>query len=494
MKLIIKLEFPFGRFHGREFPPSPSRLFQALIAGSHRGIYERQNAEARDRAIEWLEKLSPPVIEAHQFSESGKGVINYVPNNDNSFAHNKTAKLLQAFVALKEGNSICYVWHFTDTEENRRNAEVICKMARLVTHLGHGQDAVFAQGEISENETVETGNIGSEQRVVYRPQEIAGGNWTAPKAGALAVYRKRYEAFLQTGNAHAVSLLNVTRQVDYVLDGVIDLTCPYALFEIRRLDDEDRFYSFNGRDLRQPAAMVRHATVEIFYPSEQDERKIKKAARFKKTYGEDLILRKILGHEPNTQGEKKAVNAPHLAFLPLPHLFPPHPSGRVHRIVLAGLGFEGEKERALFDDTVKNLNGVEIKDNGQPIARLIRIENCLKNDFFKQFYGASAKVWRSATPIVLSGFNRHGRKPEQLLYRALNQIGIETEAIESVAVFRAPIVPKTFRPMDYKIAENDYLNQNPRYHAEIIFKRPVRGILAVGRGRHVGFGLIIPMK
>lgn len=490
MKLIINLEFPFGRFHGREFPPSPSRFFQALIAGSHRGIYERQNAEARDRAMEWLEKLSPPWIEAHQFPASGKGVINYVPNNDNSFSHNKTAKSLQAFVALRDGNAIRYIWQFPDTEENRRNAEVICKMARLVTHLGHGQDAVFAHGEIGESDGADL-KVADDGRTIFYPKERAGGDWTAPKAGALEVYRKRYEAFLKTGNAHAVSLLNVVRQVDYVEDGAIDLTCPYALFEIRRLDDEDRFYSFDGRDLRQPAAMVRHAAVEIFYPTDKDERKIKKAARFKKTYGEDLILRKILGHEPNATGEKKAVNAPHLAFLPLPHLFPPHPSGRIHRIVLAGFGFD-ESERELFDDTTRNLNGAEIKDNGQPIARLIRVENFKADKFFNQFYGASARIWRSATPIVLSGFNRRGRKPEQLLYRALNQIGIETEAIESVAVFRAPIVSKTFRPMDYKIA--DYLSENPRYHAEIFFKRMVRGVLAVGRGRHAGFGLMMPIE
>lgn len=492
MQLTINLEFPFGRFHGREFPPSPTRLFQALIAGTHRGIYERQNGEARDKAITWLEKLPPPTIESHQFTESGKGTINYVPNNDNSFAHNKTAKSLRAFVLIEEGNAIRYTWQFPNTEENQAHAEAVCKMARLVTHLGHGQDVVFARGEVVEDDAgVQSGD---ERRTVFYPKERAGGGWTVPGAGALAVYKQRYEAFLETGSAHNVSLLNVVRQVEYVPDGAIDLTCPYALFEIRRLDDDNRFYSFDGRDLRQPAAMVRHAAVEIFYPSDGDERKDKKAARFKKTYGEDLILRKILGHDPNARNEKRSVNAPHLAFLPLPHLVPPHPSGRIHRVVLAGFGFEGETEQALFEDVAKSLNGAEIKNNGQAIARLIRIEKSdRKFEFFNRFCGASARVWRSTTPIVLNGFNRRGRTPEQLLCRALNQIGIETKAIESVATFRAPIIANTFRPMDYRINENDYLKQNPRYHAEIFFKRSVRGCLVVGRGRHAGFGLMMPV-
>lgn len=495
MQLIINLNFPFGRFHGREFPPSPSRLFQSLIAGSHRGIYELQNAEVRDNALVWLEQLSPPLIESSVQISSGIGSTNYVPNNDNSFSHNRTAKSLQAFV-LHEKNVIRFVWTFSDDTENRRSAEVICKMARLVTHLGHGQDLVFARGEIVEGVV-----FASEQSMVFRPKMRDGGNWTSPAKGALASYKKRYQEFLQTGNSHTINA--AVRQVEYVSDDTLDLICPYALFEIQRLEDE-RFYDFDGEKLRKCAAMVRHEAVQIFYPSKKaHERKIEKANRFKKFYTEDLVLRKILGHKSTPNNEKnQSVNEPHLAFIPLPHLYPPHPSGDIHRVILAGFGFD-ESEQDLFNDVIRNLNGVELKDiekrkpneeEGEPIARLIKIENHYDDKFFNQFYGNSAKVWRSVTPIILSGFTRRGRKPEHLIYRALNQIGIENDAIESVAVFRRPLVPKTFRAVDYKIAENDYLSESPRYHAEIIFKRPVRGVLVVGRGRHAGFGLMMPFE
>lgn len=215
-----------------------------------------------------------------------------------------------------------------------------------------------------------------------------------------------------------------------------------------------------------------------------------------------MVLRKIPGHKPNPNNRKnQSVNEAHLAFIPLPHLFPPHPSGDIHRVVLAGFGFD-ESEQDLFNEGAENLNGAELKDTekrkpneeeGEPIARLIKVENHYDDKFFKQFYSKSAKVWRSVTPIILSGFTRHGRTPEHLIYRALNQIGIGNESIESIAVFRAPIVPKTFRSMQYEIAKNDYLNQTPRYHAEIIFKRPVRGVLVIGRGRHAGFGLMMPV-
>lgn len=507
MQLTINLNFPFGRFHGREFPPSPTRFFQALIAGTHCGIYEKQNEGVRNAAFEWLEKLAPPTIITCRFTESGKGTNNFVPNNDNGrepnkynqtarfpWLHEKSAtKSMQAFV-FHEENAIRFVWNFPNDAKNKQNAEVICRMARLVTNLGHGQDSVFARGEI-----VEEVDFAPEQSTVYRPSLRDGGSWTTPAKGALASYKKRYREFLQTGNSHAINA--AVRQVEYVSGDTLDLTCPYALFEIQRLEDE-RFYDFDGEKLRKCAATVRHEAIKIFYPSKKDnERKIEKADRFKKFYTEDLVLRKILGHKSNPDNEKnQSINEAHLAFIPLPHLYPPHPSGDIHRVLLAGFGFD-ESEQDLFNDVVGNLNGAELKDlekrepseeEGEPIAQLIRVENQDDNKFFNQFYGKSAKVWRSVTPIILSGFTRRGRKPEHLVYRALNQIGIGNDAIESIAVFRSPVVPKTFRPPQYEINKNDYLSETPRYHAEIIFKRPVRGVLVVGRGRHAGFGLMMP--
>jgi CRISPR-associated protein Csb2 len=270
--------------------------------------------------------------------------------------------------------------------------------------------------------------------------------------------------------------------VNYVSDNQIDLGCPYALFEMRDLLNEGKFFSVDGRDLRQSSAMVRDAVKEFFEST--------KGKNFKTHYGEDLISRKVYGYAPKVEGEQdKPARHPHLAFIPISNLYP---DGRIRRVLLAGFGFESDVEDELFDDIARNLNGAEIKDNGEPVARLMQVQEYEEKKFFKQFCGQSSRLWRSATPIILSGFNRRGRKPEQLLYRALNQIEIANDAIESVAIYRGPIVPNTFRPMDYHLS--GYLNENPRYHAEIIFKRPVSGYLVIGRGRHLGFGLMMPMK
>jgi len=87
---------------------------------------------------------------------------------------------------------------------------------------------------------------------------------------------------------------------------------------------------------------------------------------------------------------------------------------------------------------------------------------------------------------------RRGRGAEALIARALKQAGVNENDIQSIAAFSGPIVPKTARALDYRIEKNSYLAQTPRYHAEIIFKRPVEGALVIGRGRHCGFGLMVP--
>src|SRR2546423_5043699 len=110
MQLNLTVTFAMGRYHGRvgdeelEFPPSPSRLCQALIAGSHCGAYGVIHADKRDQALQWLESLEPPVIEAPVGREAGRGITNYVPNNDNQIplarvpnsGHVRTAKPLLA--------------------------------------------------------------------------------------------------------------------------------------------------------------------------------------------------------------------------------------------------------------------------------------------------------------------------------------------------------------------------------------------------------------
>ena len=59
-RLLISVRFHDGRYHGHlDWPPSPARLFQALVAGVAQG--DMLTDEDR-RAFIWLEALEPPAI------------------------------------------------------------------------------------------------------------------------------------------------------------------------------------------------------------------------------------------------------------------------------------------------------------------------------------------------------------------------------------------------------------------------------------------------
>ena len=78
-RLLISVRFHDGRYHGRlDWPPSPARLFQALVAGAAQG---QMLTEEDRRALLWFETLDPPEIAAPPM-RAGQGFRNYVPNND----------------------------------------------------------------------------------------------------------------------------------------------------------------------------------------------------------------------------------------------------------------------------------------------------------------------------------------------------------------------------------------------------------------------------
>ena len=74
----LRIRWPDGTYHGREWPPSPLRLFQALIAGYRTACGPDV---AMDAALRHLETLHPPVIRAPVPTRQSP-VASAVPNND----------------------------------------------------------------------------------------------------------------------------------------------------------------------------------------------------------------------------------------------------------------------------------------------------------------------------------------------------------------------------------------------------------------------------
>lgn len=486
MQLNLTVTFATGRYHGRvgdeelEFPPSPSRLFQALIAGSHCGAYGVIHTDKRDQALRWLESLEPPLIEAPAGREAGRGMTNYVPNNDNQMplahvpnsGHVRTAKLLLA-MAFPAGNEVLYRWCFEGVRDAIENAAVLCSMARLVTHLGQHQDTVYVRGEVSADATA------SGRADVRLPIERSDGIWSSPKAGALDAYRRRYRVWLNGDSKDDVQI--PSRRVDYRSHGTISFDAPMASFELwHRRDNEEKRRRYDPRDLLQPAGMVRHAMLEWL----EDHR------AFRQHYGEEMTSRLVAGHAADKQHD-----GAHIACVPIPTMREEGEyDGLIRRVLLIGFGCEGQSAVELFESVANGINGAELKDRSAKVGYLKRAS--LNDSVLRLFIGKEKayRVWRTVTPIVMTGLMRRGRGAEALILRALKQVGVSENDIESIAAFSGPVVPKTVHALDYRIEKNSYLEQTPRYHAEVIFKRPVVGPLVVGRGRHSGFGLMLPYR
>ena len=80
--LLVEVRFVEGRYHGRnDWPPSPFRLFQALVAGAYGGRWVSEPENEKDAAFSWLESLDPPHIAAPP-REKGASASYFVPNND----------------------------------------------------------------------------------------------------------------------------------------------------------------------------------------------------------------------------------------------------------------------------------------------------------------------------------------------------------------------------------------------------------------------------
>src|SRR5438128_9424211 len=78
--LLISVRFHDGRYHGTgDWPPSPARLFQALVAGIGQ---DGPLSDEVSKPLEWLEELDPPVIGGPHTTLGMTIPMHFVPNND----------------------------------------------------------------------------------------------------------------------------------------------------------------------------------------------------------------------------------------------------------------------------------------------------------------------------------------------------------------------------------------------------------------------------
>jgi len=517
----LSLHFLDRAFHGigdggeREWPPSPLRVFQALVAAAARRGTGELGVGVR-LALEWMERQPAPVIVAPTSIE-GIGYRLSVPNNamdivarawsrgndsnsgDANPATHRTMKGVRPTLLL--GGAVHYLWALPVpiADETRTKVESLWRIAADVVALGWGMDFVVGHGAILSDERAK-GFPGER----WLPMgDASEGGLRVPVAQTLEDLVQRHRRFLQRIGPDGFvppPPLSVYRKIEYrrSTDAPSRSVAAFALLD----SEANRFVAFDtARRALTVAGMMRHAA---------------STAAARSGWPDDAF---ILGHSASGKSEEHvAVGPRRFAYLPLPSIEARgEERGRVaasiRRVMLATFAGGCKEEIAWARRT---MSGEELIDRqNRPVAILSLIPS---DEGVVRCYTQAAAEWATVTPVVLPGYDdpRHYRRrlkseigaQEQkdllgrlenridgLLRKAIVQAGFSEELAECAQIDwrKSGFWPGTDLADQYGVP--DHLKRFPRLHVSIRWRNAdgdmvrIPGPICLGGGRFYGLGL-----
>jgi CRISPR-associated protein Csb2 len=481
--LTIRFLQPYS--HGRgndgdpEWPASPFRVFQALVAAAAARWNERTRLEYAAPALHWLERQPAPAIVAVPGIRSDTKYRLYVPDNvadkvARSWSRGREASIADYRTEKDVGHTnlsadaVHYIFPIgaADPEfETHRNT--LIDAARSITHLGWGVDMVAGNAGVLPAE--EVANLPGER---WQPMEgTSVDGLRVPINGTLNDLANKHTAFLNRlsdGSFRPVTPLSAFRVVGY--RRVTDPPPRHgAAFRLRH-PDEDRAAVFSTTRANCVAAMTRNAMARIAAEQGRDM---------------DWIDRYVHGHRAAGDSHR-----PRFSYLPLPSIERRGDRGivvgAIRRILIAELIDSGQSHLSW---TRQMLPGQFLTDErtGHRSAMLVPLTN---GDWVLRQYTEDSDTWATVTPVVLPGSDE-GKfaKAEKLFIKAIGHAGFSPDALADLA-FRnvsfwagGDLALRFHRP--------NYLRKGfwSVYHVRLRWKRPVGGPVAIGAGRHCGLGV-----
>lgn len=461
--LTITVRLLDARYHGRgdggepEWPPSPMRLFSAIVAG---------NAPLSDdlaASLRWLEGRNPPTILAARKNLSN-GIQTWVPSNNlnlvNGTAAIRTGKLVRP--VLLTNPAVTFIWPI-DIEDVAR-AQAVANAAGRLRCLGWGTDLAIGHGQI-----VDTPLSAGSTRVVYAPDELGTLELRVPTCDSLDSLGKAHQLALTRVRAKQIDdQPGVTRfhRARYRI-GVPSGRRAWCAFSLR--DDDGEFVGFPPNRLRHLAGMVRHAAAAAMRQADKDDAWIDEA---------------VLGHD-------HGMGAGRVSILLLPTIGHAKSDGLVRRVLVQA------PDADTCDLLARWMNGKQLQAQPgddtlpMPMLELIRRPGPLLNR-----YVGTARTWATTTPILLPGHDvrrqdkgdhrRRIARAAQLVAKSLAQAGCHVPC--EIWMERNAFWPGLTHAANY-VPRQKYLKY-PRWHARLTFAEPITGPLVIGAGRHVGFGVL----
>jgi CRISPR-associated protein Csb2 len=474
--LCISVTFLDMLFHGKadggesEWPPSPLRVFQALLAGAHACCRQRDWSATKAEAFRWLEQREPPEIITPD-ARRAQGYTLFVPNNDSDKAFSRHDRLTGKDVRpyrMIDGQALHYLWGINEDEwlSAQPWAGVLLQEARHLLALGWGIDAVVGCGQIL---TIE--EVAALAGIRWRPwpgYRSPGESLRVPVQGTLDDLVRVHESFLNSisGRLYRPPLKpSVFNTMCYRKVATLPPR-PYTAFTLEPLPGASRRPAFRQVDSAKIAAMLRHVACEA---AKNDSYKFPGGSK-----------RYVAGHARDRDDRSAR-----FSYLPLPTAGHSHADGMIRRVLIAeSYGSDGTQVRWAAQ---RLRNRTLTDESGQEQALLLNMES---EDRVMSTHLRQARTWSSVTPVVLPGFDdgRH-EKAERLLIKAAQQAGLPVEAIETVGLRKAPFWPGSLHPGLYH--RPAYLRGLSTWHASIRFSEPISGPLTIGAGRHCGLGLFI---
>ncbi|MBT9290787.1 type I-G CRISPR-associated protein Csb2 [Prosthecodimorpha staleyi] len=484
-----------------DWPPQPDRIFSALVASwAARGSRDDERA-----ALEWLERLDPPLIEA----SSGlprRVPIHFVPPNDPGTGRSGDRSVMpqfrrrqpRRFPAFRPDDpTVRYRW--CDAVVDPATLEALIRLAADTAYVGHSASLTRCRFLLDGTDSAPHALLPARRRVYPgRLQELRDGfaSGRRPRPG------DRATATLPpaTERSHSVFasqwlLLEVVEADDSRVDG--------------RPSDAGRPRVGVMPDLRAAAVVAKAIRDAVI-------------SGYKAIGLGDRVPALVSGHEP----DRSPTRMPHMAVVPLAFTGVRHADGRVLGFAIVPPRGSGLLDDADFGAAMRALvrRGEEGSGGSRPVMRIWRtakdghvpFEIALAPTLQPTLrtldplsYTAPARVFATVTPIVLdrhlkaTGAAKHDEIVQGIV-AACRNIGLpEPEMIETRWGPRPAVVPEKHSavvgapsawpsggaPVWTRWRLPPSLASRPLTHAVLRFAEPIEGPVILGAGRHVGLGL-----
>lgn len=478
-----------------DWPPSPGRLHQALMAAALGGVPPcTAESEAALAALRWLEKQLPPEILASEITEGGRTRPRVaIPQNNPKGADlggNSIllAPTLRATPANEQDLEVVYRWQLNEGSQNNPHLRVLENAALQLSYLGRAEDRVEVSAQIVDE-------LSPSPLIRWWPASAAAHRLWLAQDGTTDALERRFRTPVAPRERKSPAQRWMIAQPYSPVCLHPRPPVYVAIFQILPMsDDPDASPLSCDPELSgRWRAAVRGRVVELAREVDWDNR---------------ALANELLTGHSGDNGQR--AEQPHLAIVPLPSFNSSGTAdGRVRRIALLGFAHPGVADgaREIYEGLGALLDGDCVPELS---GRLRMCGDIGRDKVWCQLIGIS-RVWHSLTPVAIArGFKvprftpdgrllstneRHRRKLAELsalLRSSMRHIDLPESLVNecNIELTPSPLLRRSERAERYRPpGETAVLT-----HARIEFPEPVQGPLLIGDRRYQGLGLFVPMN